>query len=44
VLEKVARTVESGAFYEAQQMYKTIYHRQKARKQLEDSYQFLRVG
>ncbi len=43
VLQKVSKTVESGAFYEAQQMYKTIYHRYKARKQLEDSYQILKV-
>lgn len=34
----------AGAFYEAQQMYKTVYHRYKSRKQLQDSYLVLKAG
>jgi hypothetical protein len=36
--------VAAGAFYEAQQMYKTVYHRYKSRKQLQDSYVVLTQG
>jgi hypothetical protein len=36
--------VAAGAFYEAQQMYKTVYHRYKSRKQLQDSYLVLKSG
>jgi hypothetical protein len=36
--------VAAGAFYEAQQMYKTVYHRYKSRKQLQDSYLVLASG
>lgn len=43
-LGKIKGTVESGFFYEAQQMYKTVYHRYRARKQTEDSYHILQVG
>lgn len=43
VLDKIKGTIESGSFYEAQQMYKTVYYRYKARKQVQDSYQILKV-
>lgn len=43
VLERIKSTVESGSFYEAQQMYKTAYYRFRAKKQLEDGYQILKV-
>lgn len=33
-----------GAYYEAQQMYKTAFHRSKARNQLADALQILQVG
>lgn len=36
--------VAAGAFYEAQQMYKTVYHRYMSRKQLPDSYLVLQAG
>lgn len=35
--------MESGAYYEAQQMYKTSYHRCKSRGQVMESYQILQV-
>lgn len=43
-LQRVKAQVEAGAFYEAQQMYKTTYHRYHSRKQLDESYQVLREG
>eukprot|EP00879_Flechtneria_rotunda_P003288 GHRR01003513.1.p1 GENE.GHRR01003513.1~~GHRR01003513.1.p1 ORF type:complete len:310 (+),score=113.73 GHRR01003513.1:276-1205(+) len=43
-LDKIQAQVQAGAYYEAQQMYKTVYHRCKARKQVADSYQVLRSG
>jgi hypothetical protein len=43
-LQRVRAQVEAGAFYEAQQMYKTTYHRYHSRKQLEEAYQVLREG
>lgn len=43
-LERIQVQVQAGAFYEAQQMYKTVYHRCKARKQTADSYQVLKSG
>lgn len=44
VLEKTKSSIESGAFYEAQQMFKTVYHRYRARKQYNDGYQLLKEG
>lgn len=43
-VDKVHRVMDSGSHYEAQQMVKTIYHRHKARRQLEESYAVLEVG
>ncbi|KAF6263020.1 hypothetical protein COO60DRAFT_1624749 [Scenedesmus sp. NREL 46B-D3] len=43
-LDRINAQVVSGAFYEAQQMYKTVYHRCKARRQAEDSYTVLQAG
>lgn len=43
-LAKIRVTVESGAYYEAQQLYKSVYYRHKARKQMEESFQILQVG
>ncbi|KAG1661971.1 hypothetical protein FOA52_007143 [Chlamydomonas sp. UWO 241] len=43
-VEKVRRVMDTGSHYEAQQMVKTIYHRHKARRQLEESYAVLREG
>lgn len=43
-LERINAQVAAGAFYEAQQMYKTVYHRYKSRKQLQDSYIVLTAG
>lgn len=43
-LDRINSQVASGAFYEAQQMYKTVYHRCKARRQTEDSYTVLQAG
>lgn len=42
-LDKIKTTVESGSYYEAQQMYKTVYHRYRNKRQLKDSYQILQV-
>ncbi|GLI61650.1 hypothetical protein VaNZ11_004074 [Volvox africanus] len=41
---RIKETVESGAYYEAQQMYKTSYHRCKARQQLLDAVTILQEG
>ncbi|GFR50924.1 hypothetical protein Agub_g13243 [Astrephomene gubernaculifera] len=43
-LARIRGSVEAGAYYEAQQMYKTSYHRSKARKQLSDAIQILQEG
>jgi hypothetical protein len=43
-LDKIRAQVEAGAYYEAQQMYKTVYHRYRARKALADSYEVLVQG
>lgn len=43
-LDRINAQVASGAFYEAQQMYKTVYHRCKSRRQTADSYQVLKAG
>lgn len=42
-LERIKGTVESGSYYEAQQMYKSVYHRHKARRQIQESYAVLHV-
>ncbi|KAI8471337.1 MAG: hypothetical protein J3K34DRAFT_384754 [Monoraphidium minutum] len=43
-LQRVKAQLDAGAFYEAQQMYKTTYHRYHSRKQLEEAYAVLREG
>ena len=43
-VEKINAQVKAGNHYEAQQMYKTVYHRYHSRKQLPESYQILQVG
>lgn len=43
-LERIQAQVQAGAFYEAQQMYKTVYHRCRSRKQAADSYEVLKSG
>ncbi|KXZ43711.1 hypothetical protein GPECTOR_82g245 [Gonium pectorale] len=43
-LARIKGTVESGAYYEAQQMYKTSFHRCKAKQQLDDAMQILQEG
>lgn len=43
-VEKINAQVKAGNHYEAQQMYKTVYHRFHSRKQLPESYQVLQVG
>lgn len=43
-IEKLRAKVDSGSFYEAQQIFKTVYHRYRSRKQLQDAYQLLEEG
>lgn len=43
-LARIRATVEEGAYYEAQQQYKSTYHRHKARKQVQESLQVLQAG
>lgn len=43
-LDRIQKSLDSGAYYEAQQMYKTVYHRNKAKKLLDESYQILMEG
>ncbi len=38
-LVRFAETVSSGAYYEAQQVLKSVYHRMRSRQQLENSYE-----
>ncbi|GAB4819985.1 hypothetical protein N2152v2_007031 [Parachlorella kessleri] len=38
VLAKLRSNIEAGNFYEAHEMFKTVYHRYRSRRQLEDSY------
>lgn len=43
-IEKLRAKVNAGSSYEAQQIFKTVYHRYRARKQLQDAYQLLEQG
>lgn len=43
-LEKLRATVNSGSYYEAQQIFKTVYYRYRSRKKMQDSYQLLEEG
>jgi hypothetical protein len=42
-LARIRATVEEGAYYEAQQQYKSTFHRHKSRKQVQESLQVLQV-
>eukprot|EP00232_Nephroselmis_pyriformis_P009509 CAMPEP_0182882976 /NCGR_PEP_ID=MMETSP0034_2-20130328/18110_1 /TAXON_ID=156128 /ORGANISM="Nephroselmis pyriformis, Strain CCMP717" /LENGTH=124 /DNA_ID=CAMNT_0025016097 /DNA_START=17 /DNA_END=387 /DNA_ORIENTATION=- len=44
VLAKLEKQIAAGNFYEAQQMYMTVFHRSKARKKLADALHLLRAG
>ncbi len=43
VLAKLQTSIDSGAYYEAQQMYKTVFHRQRALNKKESSYEIVKV-
>ena len=43
MLDKLQRNLDAGQHYEAQQMLQTVYHRFRARKQLQEAYQLLQV-
>lgn len=43
ILARIHEKVENGSYYEAQQMYKTIFHRFATRKLYEDSRRVLMV-
>lgn len=42
-LDKINAQVQAGNYYEAQQMYKTVYYRYRSRKQAMEAYQILKV-
>ena len=44
VLAKLEKQIAAGNFYEAQQMYMTVFHRNKARKKLGDALHLLEAG
>lgn len=44
VLEKLRKSIEDGQYYEAQQMYKTLYHRHKSRGKKDDAVSLLQVS
>lgn len=44
VLRKLEASLAAGQFYEAHEMFKTVYHRHRARGQAEQSYQLAQVG
>eukprot|EP01024_Parvocaulis_polyphysoides_P051516 TRINITY_DN5075_c0_g1_i1.p1 TRINITY_DN5075_c0_g1~~TRINITY_DN5075_c0_g1_i1.p1 ORF type:complete len:324 (+),score=25.44 TRINITY_DN5075_c0_g1_i1:1-972(+) len=43
-VDKLSKRVEEGQYYEAQQMFKTIHHRYKAKRKLQESYDILYEG
>lgn len=43
-LDKLRNNLEQGQPYDGQQMFKTIYHRLRAQKKLNDSYKLLEEG
>ncbi len=43
MLQKLRTNIEAGSYYEAHEMFKTVYHRYRSRKQLEDSYRLAEV-
>ncbi|KAK9814271.1 hypothetical protein WJX72_003196 [[Myrmecia] bisecta] len=44
VLQKLRTNLEAGSYYEAQQMFKTVYHRYRSRKLYADSYTLAEEG
>ena len=44
VLEKMRANLEKGAFYEAQQMLKTVYYRYRSRRLYQESYDVVEDG
>ena len=44
VLEKMRANLEKGAFYEAQQMLKTVYYRYRSRRLYQESYNVVEDG
>eukprot|EP01025_Chloroclados_australasicus_P010459 TRINITY_DN14239_c0_g1_i10.p1 TRINITY_DN14239_c0_g1~~TRINITY_DN14239_c0_g1_i10.p1 ORF type:complete len:319 (-),score=22.47 TRINITY_DN14239_c0_g1_i10:87-1043(-) len=43
-LEKIQQRVEEGQFYEAQQLIKTTYHRQRSKRKFEEAFNVLSEG
>lgn len=43
ILAKLQANIDAGHYYEAQQMFKTVYHRHRARKMLSESYSLAEV-
>jgi len=43
ILAKLQAYIDAGHYYEAQQMFKTVYHRHRARKMLNESYSLVEV-
>ena len=44
MLAKLRANLAAGNYYEAHEMFKTVYHRYRARGQREDSYLLAEVG
>lgn len=44
VLRKLAASLAAGQFYEAHEMFKTVYYRYRTRNQHEESYQLCQVS
>ena len=44
VLRKLEASLTAGQFYEAHEMFKTVYYRHRSRSQSEESYQLCQVG
>lgn len=44
MLAKLRKNIATGQYYEAQQMFKTVYHRHRARQQLAESYELAEEG
>jgi hypothetical protein len=42
-VERCLAQIAAGNSYEAQQMFKTVYHRYRTRKQVQEAYQVLQV-
>lgn len=43
MLQKLRSNIEAGSYYEAHEMFKTVYHRYRSRRQLEESYKLAEV-